>query len=157
MADENKMQLAHKVFQCLCDSLESKGWKFYKDAERLVVHFGVTGKEITTQLIFFIDAERELVRLLAPLKTQMAENKRIEGAVATCVASSGLPNGNFDYDLKKGSIVFRLGSSYKGRELNGDVFHYMISYAFAMVEQYHNRFVALNDGTINIADFIDNK
>lgn len=153
MADENKMLLAKQVFQTLCDAIERRKWTFEKNNEELVAHFQVSGDDIPMEFILFIDAERQLIRLLSPIPFKINEAKRMEGAVACCAASFGMADGSFDYNLSDGSIVFRMTASFDGCVIGEGLFQYMISCACAMIDKYNDRFLAIDKGLIDISDF----
>ncbi len=153
MIDE-KMQLAQQVYQTLCNAIENRGWKFGKEEEKLLVHFGVNGDDLPMQFVLFVDVERQLIRLVSRLPFKMSEAKRMEGAIATCAASYGMADGNFDYDLTDGSITFRMTASFKGSRIGEGLFEYMIACSCAMVDKYNERFLALDKGILSIADFM---
>lgn len=154
MVDEKKMELAKQVYQTLCEAIERREWKFGKDEEKLLVHFDVNGEDIPMRFILIIDAERQLIRLMSPMPFKMSESKRMEGAIATCAASFGMADGNFDYDLSDGAIVFRMTASFRESLIGEGLFQYMISCSCAMVDRYNDQFLALNKGMMSITDFI---
>ncbi len=154
MADEKKMEQAKRVYETLCSAIENRQWKFGKDEEKLIVHFGVNGEDIPMQFILMVDADRELVRLLSPLPFKMSEDKRMDGAIATCVASYKMVDGSFDFDLSDGRIVFRMTASFKESTVGEGLFQYMISCSCAMVDKYNDLFMAINKGLLSISDFI---
>lgn len=154
MVDEKKIELANQVYQTLCEAIERREWNFGKDEEKLLVHFGVNGDDIPMQFILIVDAERQLIRLMSPLPFKMSEAKRMEGAIATCVASFGMADGNFDYDLSDGSIVFRMTASFRESLIGEGLFQYLISCSCAMVDKYNDQFLALDKGIMSITDFI---
>jgi len=154
MAEEKKMELAKQVYRTLCDAVERREWKFGKDEEKLVVYFGVNGDDIPMQFILAVDADRQLVRLMSPMPYKMSEGKRMEGAIATCVATYGMADGSFDYDLSDGKIVFRMTASFRESTLGEGIFHYMIECTCAMVDKYNEQFLAIDKGLLSITDFI---
>ena len=154
MANENQMALAKSVYGTLCAAIDRREWKYEKDEENLIVHFAVSGDDIPMQFNMVVDAERQIVRVASPLPFKMAEDKRMEGAIATCVASFGLAHGNFDYDLSDGTISFRLTSSFRGSLIGEDLFQYMISCSCTVVDEYNDKFLAINKGMLSINDFI---
>ncbi len=154
MSEEIKTIHAKKVFQTLCAALDARNWTYEKDAEKLLVHFGVNGDDIPMKFIIFVDADRQIVRLISPLSFKMSEEKRVEGAVACCMTSYGMADGSFDYDLSDGSVSFRMTESFNACELGEGVFQYMISCACAMVDEYNDKFLALDKGMISISDFV---
>ena len=157
MADEKIIEQAKQVYKTLCAAIEKREWHYDKEEENLLVHFGVSGDDIPMQFILVIDAERQLVRLLSSMPYKMSEDKRIEGAVATCVASVGMADGNFDYDLSDGSIVFRMTASFRDSLIGEGLFQYMISCACAVVDKYNDQFLAISKGLLSIADFIESE
>ncbi|MBQ9930359.1 MAG: hypothetical protein IJO72_06240 [Oscillospiraceae bacterium] len=154
MIDETKMAQAKKVYQTLCEAIERRNWKFGKDEEKLLVHFGVRGEDLLMQFILIVDAERQLIRLLSPMPNKMSEGKRMEGAIATCAASYGLVDGSFDYNLPTGEIIFRMTASFRSSEIGEGMLQYMISCACAVVDKYNDQFLGIDKGEISIADFI---
>lgn len=156
MADTMELALAQKVYETLCAALDARNWRYQKEEERLLVHFGVNGEDIPMNFILVVDAERQLVRLMSPLAFKMSEDKRVEGALATCAASYGLVDGSFDYDMSDGEIVFRMTASFRESEIGEGLFQYMISCSCATVDRYNDQFLALNKGMLSINDFIKN-
>ena len=156
MAETMELARAQKVYETLCAALDARQWRYQKEEERLLVHFGVNGEDIPMNFILVVDAERQLVRLMSPLSFKMAEDKRVEGALATCAASYGLVDGSFDYDMSDGEIVFRMTASFRESEIGEGLFQYMISCSCATVDRYNDQFLALNKGMLSINDFIKN-
>ena len=154
MSDEMKMERAKKVYNTLCTAIDKRDWTYDREDEDLIVRFNVSGEDIPMSFILIVDADRQLVRLLSPIPFNMGEDKRMDGAIATCVASYGFINGSFDYDLEDGSIVFRLTQSFRGSDVNEEVLQYMISLSCSVVDNYNDRFMALNKGLLSITDFI---
>ena len=64
-------------------------------------------------------------------------------------------DGNFDYDISDGSIVFRLTAFYRGSKIGKGLFHYLIDCTCATVDDYNDKFLALNNGTLTLEAFID--
>lgn len=154
MAEENKKILAKEVYNTLCGAIERREWNYEKDEEKLVVYFGVSGDDIPMQFILIVDEERQLIRLMSPIPFNMSEDKRMEGAIATCVASFGMVDGSFDYDLSNGRIAFRMTASFRESVIGEGLFQYMISCACAMVDKYNDQFLAIDKGFMSINDFI---
>ncbi len=157
MVDEKKMQQAREVYQNLCSALDSFELRYTKVEDDLLVHLEISGEDVPVRLILDVDAERQLVRLRSPMPFDMSEDKRMEGAVATCVATYSLVEGCFEYDLSDGMIVFRMTNSFKGRMIGKELLKHMIGIAYATVDQYNDRFLMLNKGMISLADFIAQK
>ncbi len=153
MTDERKRKNAEQAFSTLCAALDARQWNYEKEEDNLLVHFGVSGDDLPMKFVIFADVDRQMIRLLSPLSFKMEEDKRVEGAVAVCMASYGMADGSFDYDVSDGTISFRMTESFKGCLLGEGVFQYMISCACAMVDNYNDKFLALSKGVIGIDDF----
>ena len=155
MADEKMTALAARMYAQLCATLDNRNWRYEKDEEKKLVHFRVSGDDLPMNLIVIVDTDRQAVRVLAPLDYKMPEDKRMEGAIATCVASYGMVDGSFDYDLSNGRISFRMTASFRDSILGERLFAYLIDCSCAMVDQYNDKFLALGKGMISINDFIN--
>lgn len=153
---EVNMKQAKEVFATLVKMLDTRDWKYSKDEENLIIRSGVKGDDLPVEFIIAIDAEREVVRFLSKLPFSMPEDKRVDGAIAVCVANNGMVNGSFDYDISDGDIIFRLTSSFKsGSILSEDLFEYMIMVSASTVDRYNDRLFMLAKGMITIQQFIE--
>ena len=164
MAEDKKMQAqkmqaqkmqAQKMYQLLQKALDDRDWRYEKDDERLLVHFGVSGDDIPMKFIMAVDAERTVVRLMSLLPFEMDENKRVEGAIAACAVSNALAEGNFDYNLSKGELVYRQAMYYENCQISVDAVQYMISLSCAVVDRYNELFLALSKGYLSIGQFLE--
>lgn len=154
MAESNELALARKVYEDLCASLDKKKWHYQKHEDDLVVTCGVAGDDIPMQFILIVDAERQLLRVLSRLPFTVPEDKRMELAIATCMASDGLADGSFDYNIADGTIDFRLTASFRESVIGDGLFEYLIACSSFTVDKYNDKFLALCKGVISINDFI---
>ena len=150
----NNMIRAKEVFNTLCNALDARGWKYEKMEEQLAGLFAVSGDDIPMHFQVRVDAERELVRLTSPLMFNMPEDKRIDGALATCAASFPLADGTFDYDLSDGSIAFRMTATYRDSDIGETLFQYMLTCASFVVDEYNDKFMMLAKGKVDIEAFL---
>lgn len=157
MTDEMKIAQACRVYLTLCNAIERMDWNYTKKEEILAVEFSVTGEDLPMPFHLLVDAQRQLVRLSSIIPFSMCEEKRLEGAVATIAANYGMADGNFDYDLCDGTIIFRMTASFRESMISESMFHYMISCTCQTVDQYNDRFFALNKGLITLADFLEKR
>lgn len=150
----DKMQLANKVYATLCSALDARNWRYKKNDEELSVSFGVKGDDLPMDLVIRIDGERQLIHAYSPLPFKFSENKRLEGAVAACVASYGMTDGSFDYNIATGTIVFRVTTAFHESVIGEGLFEYLIDFICAVVDVYNDKFFALDKGMMSIDDFI---
>lgn len=154
MNEANKMALAKTVYEDLCAALDKRQWKYQKHEDDLVVTFGVSGEDIPMDFILVIDAQRQLLRVYSKLPFTVPEDKRMDLAIAACVATYGLVDGSFDYDIANGNIVFRLTASFRESKIGDGLFEYLVGCSSATVDAYNDKFLALCKGLISINDFI---
>lgn len=150
----DKKTLAQHVYRTVCAALEARKWNFEKDEPELVVHFGVRGDDLPMKLIIKVDEDRQLIRVMSPMPFKMDESRLAEGAVAACAASYGMVEGNFDYDISDGSIVFRMTASFRESLIGVELIQYMISCTCSMVDKYNDMFLALSKGMLSLEEFM---
>lgn len=151
MANERSI----KIYKDICSVLDGKGWKYSRKDDKLTIVLSVRGDDLEMGLVIEVDDDRQLVRIVSPMPFEMSENKRIEGAIATCAATYTLADGSFDYDLMRGKIYFRLTSSYRGCDIGEGMLDYMVDVSLSTIDRYNDKFMALNKGYINVTDFFD--
>lgn len=154
MADQQNNKNAETVFQTLCEALDDRNWKYDKVPEKFLVHFGVRGDDIPMDFIVYIDPEKELIRMLSEMPFVFGEERRLEGAIATCQATYKLVDGSFDYDFKTGKILFRMTSSFRGSLISKELIEYMIACSCVTVDEYNDKFLMIGKGLLSIEDFL---
>jgi hypothetical protein len=130
---------------------------YEKHDDDLVVTFIMGGNDIPMQFVLAIDVEHELIRLLSPIPVIFGDDKRVEGAIATCAVNYGLADGSFDYDFRKGRIMFRITSSYIDSLISKDLLEYMIAVSCITVDEYNDKFFMLAKGQFSIEEFFNKK
>ncbi len=154
MTEEQKIALAQKIYGLLCKTIDSHNWTYDKDEEKLTVFFKLNGEDIPVRFAITVDSGRQLIRLLSYLPFEMSEDHRFDGAIAACVASYGLVDGSFDYDIEDGSVAYRMTASYRASEIGTELIDYMIHCAAVTVDQYNDKFLAIDKGYLTLEDFI---
>ncbi len=155
MDQENKAMQAQQAYDTLCAALDEWGWKYKKEEEKLIVRFGATGNDLSTSFVVLMDADRQLVRLLGFLPFEMAEDKRVEGSIATNFANYKFADGSFDYNFSNGKIVWRMTSSFRDSLVGAQLFQYMIRCSCSTIDKYNDQFLAISEGKLSLADFIE--
>ena len=152
MAD---MQAAKRAYATVIAMMDSENLKYSRDDANLRIELGFNTDDLDIQMKFFVDTERDLVRILSFLPFKFPEDKRVEGAVATCVANHGMVNGSFDYDFSDGELLFKCVDSYRGGAFTQETAKYMMNVALGMVDKYNDRFFALAKGMMTLSDFVE--
>lgn len=154
MAEINENALGKKVYEDLCAALDRRGWPYERHDEDLVITCGVAGDDIPMQFLLVVDPMRQLLRVLSRLPFTAPEDKRMDLAIAVCVATYGLVDGCFDYDIESGIIEFRLAASFRDSTIGDGLFEYLILCSAQTVDAYNDKFNALCKGFISLEDFI---
>lgn len=155
MAEVN-MQKAKNVFSSLVNMLDTRGWNYEKNENDLVIRGGIKGEDLPIEFIMVVNAKQEVVEFLSRLPFEMSPEKRVDGAVAVCVANDGLCDGSFDYNIESGKITFRLTTGFCGNTvLSEDLFEYMIMVSAATVDRYNDKFLMLSKGAVTLKQFIE--
>lgn len=146
---------AKKVYATMVRALKAKDWHFREDAEKLTIVSSCTGDDIDMNFIIEVDADREVITFLSSMPFKAPEEKRVDVAIAVCVANYGMVNGSFDFDINDGEIRFRLTTSYCGCEIGEPFFMDMMSTALNTVDRYNDRFLMLAKGLMTLEQFIE--
>lgn len=154
MDDAMKLAAAQKVYATVCAALDDMGWKYDRDDEKLIVRTGANTNDLPLHHFLIVDEKRQFLRMTSIVPLEMAEDKRTEGAIITTVATMGLRDGSFDYDITKGRISFRLTACFRDSEIGKGLVRYFVDYTNAVVDYYNDRFEAVNSGKISVAEFI---
>ncbi|MCM1306959.1 MAG: YbjN domain-containing protein [Bacteroides sp.] len=157
MSDDKKLKNAQNVYKTLCEMMDEKQLKYDKYPEDLVITFVMSGEDIPMQFVLNIDADRELIRLISPLPVTFEGDKRVDGAIATCHANYRIADGSFDFDYKKGKILFRMTSSYMDSLISKDLFEYMVAIACYTVDEYNDKFLMLSKGLLTVEQLFEKK
>lgn len=153
MTDDRKIKNALIVYDTLCKMLDENGYRYDKHPEDMVITFGVKGEDIPMHFVLNIDANRELIRLMSLIPVVFDEDKRLDGAIATCQVNYRLADGSFDYDYNSGKILFRMTSSYVDSLISKELFAYMIAVACYTVDEYNDKFFMLAKGQLPLEAF----
>ncbi len=154
--NDTNFEAAKVVYDKLCEVFDKREIKYRKDDENMVVHIGINGDDLPMDFIMIIDEKRQLMRLMSPLPFKMPEDKRMEGAIATCAATYAITEGSFDYDISDGTISFRMTASFRESEIGEELFMYMVAYSSAVVDEYNDKFFAVGKGLLSISDYLEN-
>lgn len=151
------MAKAKETFDILCKMLDNREWKYDKFEEDLVIKSGVKGDDFPIEFIVRVNPVSEIVSFLSWLPFKTEEAKRVDMALAVCVANYGLVDGSFDYDISDGSILFRLTSSYRNTVLSEDLLEYMIYIAAGTVDKYNDKFFMIAKNMLTVQQFMESE
>ena len=151
----DKGQKAKEIFNTICDSLDTKGWKYKKTPEELKIETGARGEDLPMDLKIQVHEDRMLVLLLSLIPALVLEDKRLDMAVAVSAVNDRLVDGCFDYDIKSGRIGFRMTCSYIESKLGAKLFDYMVDCSCTTIDHFNEKFLMLGAGLISLNDFME--
>ena len=141
------------IFRRVCKKLDDRGWTYMPHDEDLVITLNVRGEDIPMELLFHVDAKRNLLKVLSVLPLAAAEDKRVEMALAVCAVNDQLANGNFDLNLSDGKVVFRVAAPFEGG-LPDETIDYLIGVTCVTVDEYNDKLLMFNKGMWTLEEFI---
>lgn len=151
----DKKAAAKKVYDSMIKALNKQGWKFSEDKDgELIIYSNYQGEDIPIEFIIKIDEERQVLQFLSQLPFAVSEDKRVDAAIAVCVANWYMVNGSFDYNFETGKIVFRLTTSYVDSVLGEEFFMSMIATSVFTTDDYNDKFLMISKGTLSLEQFI---
>lgn len=152
---EVNMYKAREVYNALINMLDTRDWKYERFDDDLLIKSGIKGEDLPIEFIICVNPKNQVVQFLSKLPFNIPEDKRVDAAIAVCVANYGLVDGSFDYDISDGEIRYRLTASYRDSYLGADLFEYMILCASSTVDNYNDKFFMLTKNMITVQQFIE--
>lgn len=155
MADEKDLEMGKKIYGELCQALDNHDWNYDRHDEDLTITMGMRGDDLPIEMIIRVNAPAQVVSVFSVVPVTIPEDKRVDVAMAVCIANNNLVNGGFDLDLEKGRLVWRLCTTYRGSLLGSEAYQYMVIVSASTVDKYNDRFLMLAKGMIDLAKFVE--
>lgn len=155
MSDEKVMKQAKAVYETICKALDARSWNYKRFDEDMTISCGARGEDLPMDILIVVNPRAQVVSVISPMPYKIAEEKRVDGALAVCIANYGLVNGSFDYDLSDGEIRFRMVSSFRESILSEELFDYMIMVTATTVDDYNDKFLMISKGMFTIEQFVE--
>lgn len=145
---------AKEVFGVLCRALDAHEFHYQKNEEELTIECGAQGDDLPMEITMRVEAERHLILLLSHIPFVVAEDKRLEVAVAVSVINNRLVDGSFDFDIRDGHMFFRMTNSYLESKIGQDAFAYLLYCSCMTIDKYNDKLMLLAKGLISLEQFI---
>lgn len=153
--EEELRKLGQSVYETVLEMFDDKGFHYEKHDDDFVITCTVTGEDIPMEILFAVRYERQIVQLVSPMPFTIPEDKRTEIALAITAVNDMLLDGNFDLDLAKGRISFRLAESYIESILGKELFEYMLMVSASTIDDFNDKFMMISKGMLSIDQFIE--
>lgn len=154
MEDKKKKQ-CKEVFNTICKTLDEKKWVYKTDEEKMMISFGVTGEDIPMDFYVVCNEESLLVKFTSFLPFKVAEEKRVEFAVAVSLVNYKISEGCFIYNICDGMLGFSSNVSFMDSLIGKQLFDYMINLACYTVDLYNDKFLMLSKGNYDLTKFLE--
>lgn len=125
-----------------------------KNEEHLAITCLAQGDDLPIPLTVLLRDDSETMLMVSRMPFDVPQEKRIDAAVAVCVANQGMANGSFDLDISDGGIQFRVATAYKGGTVSPELIKGLLSYMIGMSDMYNDRFFMLAQGSMTLDKFI---
>ena len=155
MVDEKVMKQSKMVYETICKSLTANDWNFTRNEEDLMIECSACDEDLPMDFFIIVNPRAQVVSVISPMPFKIDEQKRVEAALAVCVANYGLVNGAFDYDLSDGEIRFRIVANFRESILGENLFNHMILLAASTIDEYNDKFLMISKGVLTIQQFIE--
>ena len=155
MADEKLLNQAQKVYQTICKAMNEDGWKCQKDDENLVIETNAQGDGLPIELFVDVEAERQIVQVLSRLPIKIPDDRRLDAALAVCAVNDKLAHGCFDFSVEKGTLFFRMSSSFRDSDIDGEAYLYMLYISCRTIDKYSDKFFMLGKGLLTVEKFLE--
>lgn len=153
MAEET-MEMGKVIYDSVCSVLDGMNIHYQKIEEDLVVAFGHHGNDMNHDLILRVNTEKEVIQLFEKLPFSMDESKAADIARAVCAVNINLLCGAFSYDLKD-NLLYEVTQIYSGSLIGEETIKRMLLALVFTVEEYDDKFMALNKGYLKVENFIE--
>ncbi len=150
MTDEMKLERAKIVYGTLYEVLDENDWYYEKNDEDLVISCGAQGEDLPMEIEVTVSARSQMVILLSHMPFSIAEDKRLDLAIAVSIVNNRLVDGCFDYDVKSGNMVFRMTNHFLDSTLGKKVFSYMLFCSCQTIDKYNDKFLMLAKGMLSL-------
>lgn len=151
MAEVN-MEAGRAIYSSLCSVLDKMGISYKKIEEDLVVTFGHRGDDMNHNLVIVVNVEREVIQLSERLPFNINPQKAAEVAMAVCNVNDHLLIGQFTYNMED-RISYEVTQIFTDSLIGEELLRRMILTLAFTVEEYDDKFMALNKGYIEPAEF----
>ncbi len=121
---------------------------------RTHIRISFTGNDLPMTLHMILRTDKQIASVLSAMPFRISQEHMQDAALAVIAANHGLIDGSFDLNTKTGEIRFRLTSSYMETTLSEALFSYLMYVSAETIDRFNDRFEALNNGTLTLADFL---
>ncbi|MCC8173087.1 MAG: YbjN domain-containing protein [Odoribacter sp.] len=151
MAEVN-MEMGKAIYDSVCSVLDKMGLSYKKIEEDLAVLFGHRGEDMNHNLVIAVNVKQETIQLFEVLPFDINKEKATDVAVAICYVNDRILSGKFTYNMEE-RLTFEVSQIFSGSLIGEKTIQRMILALAVTVEEYDDKFMALNKGYLKPEDF----
>ena len=155
MAVEKNVKNAYDVYQTLCQMLDDLKLKYSREDDDFSITVGIQGDDFPVRMVIRVNPDKALNSVFSKIPFTVSEEKRVELSVAVSMANYLLVDGNFDYNIANGDIIFRLTSSYLDSLIGKDLLEYMFMVSYKTIDDFNDKFFMLMKEKMTIDEFAE--
>ncbi len=116
--------------------LQELKWRYQRDPERELVHFGLNGTNGALRVMIHVVPELEIVKCFTTYPLRVPEAQRPAIAEYLTRANYGLTLGNFEMDFADGEVRFRTSMNTDGGAINAAVAAQLLQQNISTADRY---------------------
>ena len=149
----DKLKDAKAVYKTLCQTLDNMKWRYNKEEDRLIIRTAAVGDDLTMNLFFCVDADRQVMYLKSPMPFPIPASMHNTMAKAILLANYYMLNGSFEFDYSDGYLAFKIVVPFMESIISEAVCKYMIIVACNMTDKFNDKFQDVATGRMTIEAF----
>lgn len=151
----SKEMEAKAMYRTLCQTLDNMKWHYNKEEEKLVIRTSAVGDDLSMKLYMKVDADRSVMYLKSGMPFEVPANRIDTMSKAVIMANWAMLNGSFEMDLSDGYIAFKVVVPFMESIISEKACHYMINLSCRMIDLFNDKFKAVAENKMSLADFQD--
>lgn len=151
--DPRKLNEAKVMYGTLCSALDNMKWRYNKEEENLIVRTSAVGDDLSMKLYMKVDAGRSVMYLKSGMPFPVPKDRIEDLAHAVLIANWAMLNGSFEMDLSDGYVAFKVVVPFMESMISEKVCHYMIEMSCNMIDKFNDKFLAVVENRMTIAEF----
>ena len=151
MAEVN-LEMGKSIYENVCSVLDKMEINYQKHEEDFVIAFAYKGQDMNHELLIKVDPKREIIHLMERLPFDIEPERATDIACAVCYVNDSVLVGSFTYNMSD-RLLYEVIQIYTGSLIGEDTIHRMLMTLIYTVEDYDDKFMALNKGYISLEQF----
>lgn len=149
---ETNLEMGKAIYESICSVLDQMEISYKKIEEDLVILFGHRGQDMNHELLIAVNVKQEAIQLMEKLPFKIDPEKAADVAIAVCNVNDRVLLGKFTYNMED-RLAYEVAQVFSGSLIGEETIKRMILALVFTVEEYDDKFMALNKGYITPEEF----